>query len=202
MKKIVFKTKDEINSNKVLFDFLDRTCINLNEEFRLYLEQDLYKEKEKVIDDIFRAEERTLLGLFSNAIVRGSTKNQTYQEYGVLKKEKYIGRADMFVMTPNFQIVVEAKKWRSSTLKFSHRQLSDLLGQVWEQGLKYYNGETSNLKEKPYLMTLVFDWYEMKNDSDLSEILDYPIDNTRDGVNYFTAYQQGNNILMVYGWIG
>ena len=51
-------------------------------------------------------------------------------------------------------------------------------------------------------MSLVFDWYHMKNDvDDLSPIFDYEIEKERDGVNYFTAYQLGNDVMMVYGRI-
>ena len=204
MKRIAFKTKKTIQTNKVLFGFLDHTFMHLNEEFNLYLKQDLYNKKKRMPDDIFRAEERTLLGLFSNAIVRTSKNYQTYQEYGIYDEGKgdFIGRADMFVLTPDFQILLEAKKWRSKTLEFSNRELSQLLADVWEQGLGYYDAEVKNLKEKPYLMTLVFDWYGLKDpEKDLGRIKSYEIDKDRDGINYYTAYQLDNNVLMVYGWI-
>ena len=40
-----------------------------------------------------------------------------------------------------------AKKWESATLEFSNRKLSNLLKEVWGQGLDYYNSEIKNFKE-------------------------------------------------------
>jgi hypothetical protein len=204
MKRIVYKTKKGIRLDKALFDFLDQTFTNLNEEFNLYLTRDFYYDNTKIRDDISCAEERTLLGLFSNAIVRGSEENITYQEYGVYKKQDYIGRADMFVSTPYFQIIIEAKKWSSTFLKYSPRELSDFLGKIWEQGKRYYEPELSTLRKRPYLMTMVFEFnnYEVSRFHEtLSSIREYDIDIARDGVNYLTAYELDNNILMIYGWI-
>ena len=142
MMQIPLKVKESIQDN-ALKSFLKQSFKTLNREFETYLE---YIDKP---EDLFQAGERTLLGLYSNAIVRSSNVYQTYQEFGVSDKEKeqYIGRADMFVMIPEFQILVEAKKWESATLEFSNRKLSNLLKEVWGQGLDYYNSEIKNFKE-------------------------------------------------------
>jgi len=201
-------TKKSIE-NQDLVDFLKQTFENLTCEFELYLTN--IPEPE----DIFNAGERTLLGLFNNAIVRNSEDCQTYQEYSVVKKgEGSVGRADMFVITPKFNILIEAKKWESKTLDFSSRKLSRLLTDVWEQGRAYYNAEITKLEVNPYLMTLVFDWYRRKRSDDTSLITEYEIEKRRDGIHYYSVYylshleQSDKNkmeifddYLMVYGKI-
>lgn len=194
MERVLFTHKKSIDAD--LVKFLDYSLNQLTNEFILY-----HRMIPKY-EDIFCAEERTLLGLYSNAIVRNSEEYQTYQEYGVYGKvkknpKKFHGRADMYVITPEFNILIEGKKWNSNNLEMGNRKLKNELETAWEQAKDYYKAE-KYLKLYPYLMSIVFDYFK-SNPATINDVLNYDVENTRDGIDYYSIFQHEHDVLMVYG---
>jgi len=147
---------------------------------------------------IFEENERTLLGLFNNAIIRNNDSFQTLQEYGVYdKKNSSKGRADLYIAGPKISILIEAKKWVSN--KIECKELSEYMKKVWKQLKKYYNSDCCFNELKPYKMTLVFD-YLNENPKNIDE-LDYDVNNNKDGINYYIVYKHKEKYLMIYGKI-
>ena len=185
--------KSLLVSDPKLNSFLKKSFTALNKEFSLYLN---YFPNAQ---DIFKAEERTLLGLWNNSIVRSFEDAQTYQEYGSYIDNKFVGRADLFVMVGDLKILVEAKKENAKIYEYSIKKYREELGKYWKQAKKYYR---EIKKMKPYLMTLVFWPYKPKNSDELDLIKKYNVDEHIEGIFYYTAYLHDDDVLMIYGRIG
>jgi len=75
------------------------------------------------------------------------------------------------------------------------------LDEAWEQAKSYYDAGFSRKRNSPHLMTLVFDWYENKDDQtqEVQWVENYNVDNSRDGRDFYGVISEKPNYLMVYG---
>jgi hypothetical protein len=177
---------------KKLFKF---GLIKLGNEFDLLLQKTDWAKK-----GLFEYNERVLLGLFNNALVRPSDEYCTFQEYHVYKKEdQFLGRADLLISHKDFDILFEAKKWN-----YDDQDLNDVDSLFKEpriQLIKYYEAEESYFNKKhSYLCVIIFEHVAEKYFKKIKElyIKKSPLEK---GLHFDCFFEIENNGLMVYGQV-
>lgn len=204
MSQKVMSSKEPMFSKKLknteVKEFLTFSLSQLAKEFEKY--QNIYSdvENQDSENNLFKSEERSLLGLYNNAIVRKNKEYQTFQEYGTYNEGEFLGRVDMFVFKKDFDLIIEAKKWKNEKEKMSSKEVRNCIEKAKTQLRKYYKSEKkTSLSGNPYIMVLIFEYVDMR-DKKPKYLSDYNIQ-SHDGINFYTWYKTGNDGLMVYGWV-
>jgi len=152
------------------------------------------------INDVFALIERSYVGLFNNAIIRGFPNSATLQEFSVYNKNKSSGRADLLVthaLANNefINLLFEAKVGVATVNDYSADYRKIYYEKLYNQAYKYFLVEKEFYTGESYIITISFDW--IRHDYILTEILkDRFIDTVSD---FFFVYYTNEAGLSVYG---
>jgi hypothetical protein len=159
------------------------------------------------INDVFALIERSYVGLYSNAVVRCFPDDAVLQEFPIYQKdeisnkEKFLGRADLFIVHKAgnnvINLLFEAKAFPAEWKKSDSEKLKSYYKGVHDQAFSYYNSEKDFYTGDTYIITINFDW--IRNPHLLDEVLkeEYGDDGCTD---FYTIYHTKNEAgLMVYG---
>jgi hypothetical protein len=152
--------------------------------------------------DLFEYNERALVGLLNNAIVRHDKGINTFEEYHVYKgNEKLIGRADLLVMHEDFDLLVEAKRWVYDGRECEDKDCTSLFKRPMAQLQRYYKAEKNYFAKKhTFLGVLIFEYVSQKYIEKVRRQYDGQSEPEK-GIDFDTVYLSENNGLMVYGQV-
>ena len=178
---------------KKLLDFALRSFGN---EFDLFFNKAEWAKK-----CVFEYNERALVGLLNNAIIRHSDEYCTFQEYHVYERDQQVlGRADLLVVHNDFDLLFEAKKW-----EYDGREYADINGlfkEPREQLVKYYEAEKSYFRKgQTFLSVLIFEYVAEDYLKNLKKQYGGNKAVPEKGVDFDAFYATEHNGLMVYGHV-
>jgi hypothetical protein len=177
-------------------EFLGESLKSLGEEFKL-----LFKKTEWAKDCLFEYNERALVGLLNNAIVRQGKQYRTIQEYHVYRREdQLIGRADLLVMHEDFDFLIEAKKWGYDGR--DDYDMCELIREPKNQLLAYYKAEKQYFKEeRTFLGIVIFEYVAGGKDNEKIKQAYRSEEDFEEGINFDVFYGSEKGGLMVYGHV-
>lgn len=155
---------------------------------------------------LFGYGERTLLGLYTNAIIRGDKEFEciTLQEYKVGNV-----RCDLLLTIKsndkNIDIIFEAKKCNYRAKKYDEAEQNltkRYLDECFLQGKKYYESEKKWFKNSTYIVSLIFDAIDLSQNLEMQkELKNYnPNIYKNDGIDFYSLFFiDGISGLEIYG---
>ncbi|MEO7046350.1 MAG: hypothetical protein ABI091_13655 [Ferruginibacter sp.] len=198
--KIAFRNKS-IADTPFIKDFLK----SINNKLRCEFENTMnaYRGSEKYLFDYG---ERTLLGLYTNAIIRGDNgyDRTILQEYRVDR-----WRCDLLLSlnNKNTDIIFEVKKCCYNGKQYDDEQQEITKGYIdkcFDQGEDYFKKEEEWFDNDTYIIVLIFDSIDIfKNLKMQKELRKYkPNKYPKDGIDFYSFfYIKGISGLGVYGSI-